>query len=76
LTGESLIIPALVPDCVPVIPATDGAGQLYVVPAGTTPFVPLTGFTVNEFPLHIVAVIFVILGLGLTVTVIVFVDVQ
>ena len=54
----------------PVIPpVTVGALQVYVVPAGTTPFVPSTGVAVNEMPLHTAAVIAVIEGFGLTVTV-------
>src|SRR5664280_3202806 len=37
-----------------------------VVPAGTVPFVPLTGVTINPAPLHTVKVIAVIAGFGLT----------
>ena len=50
-------------------PVTVGALQLYVVPAGTTPFVPFAGVAVNAVPLHTVAVIAFIDGFGLTVTV-------
>ena len=61
---------APLPEAPPVIPpVTDGALQLYVVPAGTTPLVPFIGVTVNATPLHTVAVIAVIEGCGVTVTV-------
>ena len=54
----------------PVIPpVTVGEVHVYVVPAGTTPFVPFAGVAVNATPLHTVAVIGVIEGCGLTVTV-------
>jgi hypothetical protein len=70
LTSVPLILAWLVPAAPPVIPpVTVGADQEYVVPAGTIPFVPLDGVAVNATPLHVVAVIFVIPGLGLTVTV-------
>lgn len=59
-----------VPPEPPVIPpVTAGAFQLKVVPAGTTPFVPLTGVTVNEPSLQAVVFIAVIEGLGLIVSV-------
>ena len=64
------MLDALLPEAPPVIPpVTVGALQLYVVPAGTTPSVPFTGVTVNAVPLHTVAVIALIEGFGLTVTV-------
>ncbi|KAF5030965.1 hypothetical protein DSECCO2_632650 [anaerobic digester metagenome] len=50
------------PEVVPEIPLTPGAAQLYVVPAGTVPLVPLTGVTENEEPLHTVVDIFEITG--------------
>jgi len=54
----------------PVIPpVTVGAVQVYVVPAGTTPFVPLTGVTEKGVALHAVDVMGVIAALGFTVTV-------
>src|ERR1043166_1782730 len=58
------------PSTPPVIPpVTVGTPQLYVVPAGTIPFVPSTGVTLNAVPLHTVVVIAFIDGFGLTVTV-------
>jgi hypothetical protein len=58
------------PAAPPVMPpVTAGAAQLYVVPAGTMPSVPFAGVAVNATPLQVVAVILVIAGLGLTVTV-------
>jgi hypothetical protein len=50
-------------------PVTVGADHVYVVPAGTIPLVPLAGVTVNAVVLQVVAVIAVMFGLGLTVTV-------
>jgi hypothetical protein len=50
-------------------PVTSGAGQLYVVPAGTVPLVPLAGDTLNPVPLHTDEVIVVMEGTGFTVTV-------
>jgi hypothetical protein len=52
-------------------PLTAGADQLYVVPAGTTPFVIFTGNIVKEPPLQIVAAISETAGIGFTVTVMV-----
>ena len=61
---------APVPDVPPVMPpVTTGAGQLYVVPAGTIPFVPFTGVVVNVDPLHTFTVMGLIAGVGFTVTV-------
>jgi hypothetical protein len=54
----------------PVMPPdTAGAAHEYVVPAGTTPFVPSAGLTVKPTPVQTADVIAVIAGLGLTVTV-------
>ncbi len=65
-----VILAALVPLAPPVIPpVTPGADQLYVVPAGTMPFVPLTGDTVNNTPVQLTVVIAVIATTGLIVTV-------
>ena len=55
-------------------PVTTGIPQLYVVPAGTTPFAPLAGVTVNTTPPHTGVVISVMAGLGFTVTVTINVD--
>ena len=61
---------AFVPVAPPVNPpVTTGVIQLYKVPAGTTPFVPLVGVNVNNTPLQVTPVIAVILAVGLTVTV-------
>ena len=49
-------------------PVTIGALQVYVVPAGTIPFVPFTGLTVKPTPLQVVVVIAVITAVGLIVT--------
>jgi hypothetical protein len=54
----------------PVNPGvTVGAGQVYVVPAGTIPFVPFAGVMLNDAPLHVVVVIAVMAGVGFTITV-------
>ncbi len=50
-------------------PVTLGALQLYVVPAGTIPLLPLVGVALNNTPLHPTAVIALITALGFTVTV-------
>jgi hypothetical protein len=63
------MLAALLPEAVPVIPATTGADQEYVVEAGTIPLVVFTGVAVNEFPLQMVELIAVTAGVGLTVTV-------
>ena len=52
-----------------MLPVTDGALQLYNVPAGTTPFVTSVGVTLNITPLHVVVLIGLIIPTGLTVTV-------
>ena len=53
----------------PVNPLPVGALHVYVVPAGTIPFVPFTGLTVNNTPPQLVVLIGVIDDVGLTVTV-------
>ena len=64
------MLAAPAPAAPPVMPpVTTGTGQLYVVPAGTTPLVPFTGVTVKAVPLQANAVILVIAGRGFTVTV-------
>jgi hypothetical protein len=63
LAAPAPVVPPVSP------PVTIGALQLYVVPAGTIPFVPFTGELVNNTPLHVVAVIALIAGVGFTVTV-------
>ena len=62
---------AFVPAAPPVIPpVTAGAGQVYVVPDGTVPSVPLAGDTVNGDPLHTVLVRVFIAGVGVIVIVV------
>ena len=58
---------ALIPPVKP--PVTEGAGQVYIVPAGTIPLVISVGVVVNEVPLQMAAVIALIVAIGLTVTV-------
>ena len=53
----------------PVNPTPVGTVQVYKVPAGTIPFVPFTGLTVNNTPPHPVVLIGVITAVGLIVTV-------
>jgi hypothetical protein len=48
-------------------PVTEGADQLYSVPAGTSPLVPLTGVIANGASLQAASVIRVIAGFGFTV---------
>ena len=70
LTKVPLMFTAFVPIAPPVNPpVTTGAPQLYNVPAGTTPFVPLVGVTVNNTPLQLTPVIAFTLATGLIVTV-------
>ncbi len=58
------------PAAPPVMPPlTKGAGQLYVVPVGTMPLVPFTGFEVKAIPVQVVVVMVVIVGVGFTSTV-------
>ena len=58
----------IVCDNPPVIPVPVGANHVYTVPAGTTPFTPSVGVTVNATPLHVVVVIDVIDAPGNTFT--------
>ena len=58
---------AVTPPVIP--PVTDGVDQLYVVPAGTVPFVPFTGVTLNTIPVVTIVLISVIAATGLTFTV-------
>ena len=64
-----LMFAAPLPAAVPVIPATEGAAQLKVVPAGTMPSVPFTGLTEKVVALQMVAVWPLTSGTGLTVKV-------
>jgi hypothetical protein len=58
------------PEFPPVTPpVTVGADQTYVVPAGTTPLVMLTGDTVSVASLQAEELIGAIAGLGFTVTI-------
>ena len=69
------MVDALLPDAPPVNPpVTPGALHAYTVPAGTIPFVPFTGVTLNKTPLQLVPVIALITAVGFTVTVTVNVD--
>lgn len=64
------MLAAAVPAAPPVIrPVTAGAAHVYVVPAGTTPFIPSAGTFVKVPSLHTTAVMSVTAGIGLTVTV-------
>ena len=51
------------------LPVTVGALQAYVVPVGTISPPALLGVTVNPVPLQVLAVLFAIVAIGLTVTV-------
>lgn len=63
LTSVPIIADAPEPAAPPVMPpGKTGAGQLYVVPAGTTPLVTLTGVTEKAVPLHADAVMGVIVA--------------
>ena len=65
-----LILIAFVPACPPVTPpVTDGADQVYKVPAGTIPLIPFVGVTVKLIPLQVIAVIAVTDAVEFTVTV-------
>ena len=68
-TSVPLILPALVPDNPPVKPVPVGTDQLYVVPAGTMPLVPLDGVVLNTVPVHTVVLILVIAATGFIFTV-------
>jgi hypothetical protein len=70
LISVPLMFAAPVPAAPPVMPpVTTGVPHVYVVPAGTMPFVPSTGATVKELPLQMVEVIVLITGMVTTVTV-------
>ena len=70
MTKLPVILDAPLPDAPPVIlPVTPGALHEYVVPAGTIPFVPFTGVTLKNNPLHVVLVIALITADGFTFTV-------
>ena len=58
-----------VDDVPPVRPIDVGVPHVYVVFAGTIPFVVCVGVTLKITPLQVVLVIGVITGVGLTVTV-------
>lgn len=63
------MLAAPVPVAPPVTPpVTTGSPQLYVVPGGTMPFVPLTGAIENAEPLQAAPVILVTAGLASIVT--------
>ena len=53
----------------PIKPIPVGAVHVYRVPAGTMPFAPSTGVTVNITPLQVTVVISVITAVGLMVMV-------
>ena len=70
LTKLPVIDEAPVPDTPPVSPpVTPGVNQLYVVPDGTIPLVALTGNTLKDTPLQVMAVMVVINAFGFSVTV-------
>ena len=70
-----VILDAPLPVPPPVIlPVTPGVLQLYVVPAGTIPFVPFTGVRLKPTPLQDTPVIVLITADGFTFTVTVNVD--
>ena len=64
------------PDAPPVKPEPDGEDHEKVVPAGITFGEEALGVTEKALPVHVWVVTLVTLGLGLTVTVIVNVDVH
>ena len=65
-----VILDAPAPDTPPLTPVVViGADQLYVVPNGTIPLIPLVGEARNAVPLHVVVVIALIVAPGLIVTV-------
>ncbi len=57
------------PDPPVILPVTDGANQLYKVPAGTVPFVISVGVNVNSTPLQLTVVMAVMLAFGFRLTV-------
>ena len=62
----SVALVALTPPVKP--PVTEGAAQVYSVPAGTIPLVLFIGVIVKEAPLQVVVVIALMAAKGLTVT--------
>jgi hypothetical protein len=64
------VIEATAEACVnpPVKPTPVGADHVYVVPAGTMPFTPFAGVTVNKVPLHPVPVMALTTAIGFIVT--------
>ena len=64
-----LMLAAPVPAAPPVNPpVTTGLPQVYVVPAGTIPFVIFTGVDVKPLPEQLMLVMALITGVGLIVT--------
>ena len=75
LASVPLILACPVANAPPVkLPVTVGALHAYVVPDGTMSPPPLLGVNVKPIPLHVLAVLFVIVAFGLTVSVNDFVD--
>ena len=65
-----VILDAPAPDTPPLTPVVViGADQLYVVPNGTIPLIPLVGEARNATPLHVTVLIDVIFTRGLSVRV-------
>jgi hypothetical protein len=64
-----ILVDAIAFDKPPLKPVPVGALHVYVVPAGTTPFVASVGVTVNITPLQVTVVIGVTVAFGFTVTV-------
>ena len=63
------MVDTLLPDAPPVmLPVTLGTLQLYVVPAGITPFVTSVGVILKNTPLHVVVLICVTAAFGLILT--------
>jgi hypothetical protein len=62
------ILLALVPADSPLRPEAVGADHVYTVPDGTVPSVPSAGVNEKGASLHIVIVLLLIAGFGLTVT--------
>ena len=69
MVSVPLMLDALVPAVPPENPDPEGADQLYVVPDGTTPLVTSAGDNVKAEALQVEAVIFVMEGVGFTVSV-------
>ena len=68
-----LMVPCAVLCALPPVNAPKGlitgALQVYCVPVGTVPLVPLAGVTLKAAPLHVLTVISLTAGFGFTVTV-------